>query len=106
MNDNEFCYWLKGAIEMNPFDSFDATKTQIIKNNLNSVFTFNKTPNAFCNFLNGYLTLVNPETITKEVIENIIPRLNNFAKTASVLDKVEQFTKQATAQSGDVRLNC
>jgi hypothetical protein len=109
MKDTEFCYWLKGAIDMNQSDSFGINATQTIKSNLDAVFAANANPNAFCHFLQGYLTLTNPEILSKEIVDAIVPRLNNFAKPTPVsdgLNEVERFNRQAIAEGRSERAKC
>lgn len=80
MNSIQFCYWLKGAIEMNHSDSFSIHETQTIKNNLESVFTKDEEYLPFCNFLQGYFILSKPEILDKEVIQLMKERLDNVCK--------------------------
>lgn len=107
MKDNEFCYWLKGAIDMNQSDSFGIHATETIKTNLNAVFAANTNPNAFCHFLQGYLTLTKPETIGKEIVVAIVPRLNNFVKNqVHEINKEPQLPNNSQHQRNDIRATC
>jgi hypothetical protein len=38
MNEQQFCYWLKGFVELNPQAMLTLTQWQVVKDHLNLVF--------------------------------------------------------------------
>jgi hypothetical protein len=99
MKSIEFCYFLKGAIEVNQSNYFGINATQTIKDKLENVLEVENEPHPFCDFLNGYFSLSKPEILNEEVVNIIKERLDNICKEQIPISSQVKTTKRDNGNS-------
>ncbi len=81
MTSRDLAYWLQGFFEIagDDFKEINEKRTTIIKNHLNLVFKYDKTPSSLCYFLKGVFS--NDITYLNESVTSMLKsELNNHFK--------------------------
>jgi len=112
MNATAFCFWLKGAIEMNDSGEFGIKQTQAIENNLNEVFNIDANPHPVCHFLQGHFKVNKPHTLDQNSVKIIYEELNKtfetdfFKKIKEQQKPIKKNQIQPTHRYPEVRATC
>jgi hypothetical protein len=93
MTSNDFCYWLKGFIELNEPEALNTKHLAVIKKHINSFIDNEDNPSSFSLFLDGYLKLSDPKNIEGEAFEKILTELDK------AIVKIEKKAEQKQAES-------
>jgi hypothetical protein len=80
MTSRDFVYWLMGFFEISDNEDVSINQKQaiIIRNHINLVFEYEKTPKMnFVPWLQGFFEIANQDVITKEQTQIILKRLKS-----------------------------
>ncbi len=112
MNATAFCFWLKGAIEMNDSGNFGVKQTQSIKDNLNEVFNVDASPHPICHFLKGHFRINKPESLDENTVKVIHEQLNKtfetdfFKKIKEQQKPIKRYPAKTVSNYPEVRAMC
>jgi hypothetical protein len=91
MTSNDFCYWLKGFVELNQADSLNIKHLAVIKKHLNEFIDTEDNPSSFSIFLDGYLKLSDPKSIEGDAFNKLIVELDKaIGKIENPVEKIQK----------------